>query len=150
MSRLTLRGQWFQGKEGSFQGKGGRKLPREVRKKVSKERKEGSFLGKRERKLPMEGRKEASMGKEEGSFHGKTWVNFFFLRLPGKMLHFFCFFLKASLIKLHRYIELISVLTKRYLNRKEDEITNKITNESMNHLKEDLKKKLLDKSQCHI
>ena len=53
-------------------------------------------------------------------------------------------------VKLHRYIELISVLTKRYLNRKEDEITNKITNESMNHLKEDLKKKLLDKSQCHI
>ena len=57
---------------------------------------------------------------------------------------------RLALIQLHRYIELISVLTKRYLNRKEDEITNKITNESMNHLKEDLKKKLLDKSQCQI
>ena len=57
---------------------------------------------------------------------------------------------RLALIQLYRYIELISVLTKRYLNRKEDEITNKITNESMNHLKEDLKKKLLDKSQCQI
>ena len=49
-----------------------------------------------------------------------------------------------------RYISLIDGLTKRYLNRKEDEITNEITNEAMNHLKDDLKKKLLDQSVCVV
>ena len=49
-----------------------------------------------------------------------------------------------------RYIALVIELTKRYLNRKEDEITNEITNEAMNHLKQDLKRRLLDKSFCSI
>ena len=68
----------------------------------------------------------------------------------SKILIFKVFNLFTQLSKLRRYTHLISDLTKRYLNREEDELTNKITNESMNHLKEDLKKKLLDMSQCHI
>jgi len=54
------------------------------------------------------------------------------------------------IFELFRYIALVNELTKRYLNRKEDEITNEITNEAMNHLKQDLKRRLLDKSLCSI
>ena len=43
VSGLSFRVQRFQVKEGGFQGKGGKKLPREGRKEVSNERKEESF-----------------------------------------------------------------------------------------------------------
>ena len=66
VSGLSLRVRRFQGKEGSFQGKRERKLPREGRKEASKGREKGSFLGKGGRKLPREGKKKLPMeGRKE-------------------------------------------------------------------------------------
>ena len=75
VSGLGLRVRRFQGKEGSFQGKGGKKLPREERKEALREgrkeasegREKGSFLGKGGRKLPREGKKKLPMHNGEGS-----------------------------------------------------------------------------------
>ena len=54
VSGLSFRVRRFQGKEGSFQGKGGRKLPTEWRKEASKGREERSFLQNGGRKVPRE------------------------------------------------------------------------------------------------